>query len=219
MDKSNDAQERPVWAGDLLNRNSIGDFLYKLVLKKQTTTTYGALCFALDGDWGTGKTFFVDRWSEDVSSWGHPVIRFDAWANDLSEDPLIGFMAQVKKNLTPWLAQLPISKNIKIAANQRLANVMKGARKAVIPVGVVIAKGLMKKVTGVNFADLASAIGDEDETGQSPEAEDSAAEAAKPQNDGMTEAALEKFFEAAMKSHTDRQDAVQSLTGQCPVLR
>lgn len=213
-DKDDDTQKGLGWAGDVLNRNTIGDFLYQLVLKKQTTISSaasdGALCFALDGDWGTGKTFFVDRWSQDISGREHPVIRFDAWANDLSEDPLVGFMAQVRKSLEPWLAQLPVSEKIKKAASQQLANVLKGAGKAVIPVGVVIAKGLVKKFTGVNFTDIENAVSD-DEAVQAPEIEGKAGEVSKPAKDGMTEAALDKFFEATMKSHSDRQEAIQSL--------
>lgn len=211
MDKLTNTQEKIDWAGDVLSRNSIGDFLYRLVLKKQTTASDGALCFALDGDWGTGKTFFVDRWSQDISRWEHPVIRFDAWANDLSEDPLVGFMAQVKKSLEPWIAQLPADKKIKTAASQRLTNLYNGARKAVFPVSVVIAKGLVKRIAGIDLTDLADAVSDKDETVQEPGLGSKVGEVSTSEKGGVNEAALDKFFEETMQSHSDRQEAIQSL--------
>jgi hypothetical protein len=189
------------WPGDLLDRKPSGEFLYRLVLKKAATVPGGgALCFAIDGDWGTGKSFFVNSWSHDISLWNHPVIRFDAWANDLSEDPLLGFMAQLQNSLQPWLKQLPVSKKIKQAAARQLNKVVKDAGRAVLPVTVAVLKGVTKKFAGIDISEVAEAATGAVDAG------------VKGFDVGSTAgAALDAYFQAAMKSHTEKQEAIQVL--------
>lgn len=42
----------------------------------------------IDGEWGTGKTFFVKAWGNHIKD-KHPVIHIDAWKTDFSENPLM----------------------------------------------------------------------------------------------------------------------------------
>lgn len=47
----------------------------------------------VNGAWGSGKSFFVQRWAEQLRQAGHPVVEFNAWENDSVEDPLAPLIA------------------------------------------------------------------------------------------------------------------------------
>lgn len=104
---------RPKWDGDLLDRKSTADFLTKYVTKsheKSIRTSVGTgLVIALDADWGSGKSFFINHWSNDLKL-NHPVVSFDAWKNDFTPDPLLGFLAELRKDLDPHLKKIPAAK-------------------------------------------------------------------------------------------------------------
>src|SRR5688572_8083438 len=91
------------WEDDLLDRRDNAKFLSKLLQQQYdayfSAVGSGAMCFAVDADWGAGKSFFMDRWSNDLDDLGHPTVHFDAWANDLSDDPLVGFLTKLKADL------------------------------------------------------------------------------------------------------------------------
>jgi hypothetical protein len=58
----------------------------------------------VNGAWGTGKSFFVQRWAEALRQKKHPVVEFNAWENDSAEDPLAPLIASILKqqeNLCP----------------------------------------------------------------------------------------------------------------------
>lgn len=148
------------WSDDLLGRQENGTFLYNLVMQRyrayHSALGSPALCFALDADWGAGKTFFVDRWSNDVANCQHPTIHFDAWANDLSDDPLVGFLATLRKELKPWLKERPIAEEIRATLGQKVETIIKQAGKAAVPAGVVILKGVVQRYSGTAFVEIAS---------------------------------------------------------------
>ena len=126
-------------------------------------------------------------------------MHFDAWANDLSDDPLLGFMSQLQASLSPYLKQLPLDRKARHAAAKKLKEVFKQAPRAVLPVATVLAKGLMKKLSGVDAEAVleAAAAGDaEVDLGSIKE---------------LSTKALVEFFEVAMKSHNDKQSAILGL--------
>ena len=51
-------------------------------------------CIALNGDWGSGKTFVMDMLNSKCSeSQDNIVIKYDAWANSFYSDPLIAILS------------------------------------------------------------------------------------------------------------------------------
>jgi len=46
-----------------------------------------------------GKTFFLDRWQEDLEDRDHLVLSFNAWENDYAKDPLMSFLFEVSTQL------------------------------------------------------------------------------------------------------------------------
>lgn len=53
----------------------------------------GPFVLNVNGAWGSGKTFFVQRWAADLRNQGYPVVEFNAWENDAADDPLAPLMA------------------------------------------------------------------------------------------------------------------------------
>ena len=60
---------------------------------------HGNFVLNVNGAWGTGKTFFVNRWAEQLRQAGHPVVEFNAWENDSEIDPLVPFVAECSESL------------------------------------------------------------------------------------------------------------------------
>lgn len=42
---------------------------------------------SVDGQWGTGKTFLLTRWRQDLENRGWRAIYFNAWDDDFHDDP------------------------------------------------------------------------------------------------------------------------------------
>lgn len=180
------------WTADALNRKAISEFLTKVLINRFETyhrePGSGALCLALDADWGWGKSYFVAQWSGDVAALGHPIVRFDAWVNDLADDPLLGFMARLQSEMKPWLSRLPVSHQIRTKAVRKFQSVMKNAGRVAIPLA-------LKMGTGLSLDALT-------------------AESAEDVGDAVKKAggeALTRYFDQALKSHTQRHDAIEAL--------
>lgn len=52
----------------------------------------------LNSEWGSGKTYFLKRWSKDLKP-HFPVVYIDAWKQDYSDDPLMTVISSVIKQL------------------------------------------------------------------------------------------------------------------------
>ena len=184
------------WEGDVLNRREIALFLERLVLKKiesgRVSPNVNALCFALDGDWGTGKTFFVKKWIEDLRNSKYPVIHFDAWINDLTDDPLVGFMAYLKSSLEALIKRLPLSERVE--AKKKATELMQQAGRAV----GIITKSVAKKYLGNEIEELSGLSIKSNELNEDDK------------KILITEG-VDKFFEESLQSHTDKMEAIGAL--------
>lgn len=83
-----------VWADDTLDRERVADALTKLVRPEA-----GPLVLTLNGGWGTGKTFFLERWRLALEQSGMCAIYFNAWEDDYCGDPLVAILGQLKEDL------------------------------------------------------------------------------------------------------------------------
>ncbi|MGO2510662.1 KAP family P-loop NTPase fold protein [Marinomonas polaris] len=52
----------------------------------------------LNSEWGSGKTYFLKRWSHDLKA-HFPVVYIDAWQQDYSDDPLMTAISSIIKQL------------------------------------------------------------------------------------------------------------------------
>lgn len=86
-----------VFEDDFLGRRRISERLSQIVDRIEDP-----LVIALDGRWGTGKTYFLQRWvgaHEKQNSGRALAIYFDAFANDYLSDPLVALVATVSNRL------------------------------------------------------------------------------------------------------------------------
>jgi hypothetical protein len=51
---------------------------------------------ALNGEWGTGKTTFVEMWGKTLQNMDYPVVYYNAWENDYSEEPLFSMIKSLR---------------------------------------------------------------------------------------------------------------------------
>lgn len=187
------------WSDDLLLRKGSANFLEKTInAQSKNPHQTSALCLAIDGDWGTGKSFFIERWRNDLASQGRCVVHFDAWTNDLSDDPLVGFISEISAALKPWLERLPqVSLEGKVVSRTSLF--VKNAGNAVKPLlKAVVKHALVKTISEEGSNILRNAI-----TGKNESETDLSLE--------IPSDAIEKYFEASMEGHKKQQESISHL--------
>lgn len=188
------------WEGDALNRHRYSIFLSNYI-NGRIAKTNQPLTLALDAAWGSGKTFFVKKWSEDINTKKGGAIIFDAWKNDFSSEVLVSFMAELLKGMKPLRDRISKTEKAKSAINNQSKKLMNGFRKAAIPAAGVIAKGIFHKVTGVAVNDLFEAL--ENDATTSP------LESITQDMEKDLEKGLETFFEKTLEAHQARSDATE----------
>ena len=78
------------WGDDDLRRKKYAKPLTDLV----NSARNAPFCIAVDGEWGSGKTFFLKQWGAEFSEQGK-VIYFNAWEDDFQADPLTAIIGQL----------------------------------------------------------------------------------------------------------------------------
>jgi hypothetical protein len=102
-------------AKDIFNRADFGSGLANLV-----EAIEDPMVIALDGQWGSGKSIFIKMWAGLLRQRGHPVIYFDAFANDYIEDAFLAIAGEV-------ISLSQKAKSAKTSAHKRF---LKGATRA-----------------------------------------------------------------------------------------
>ncbi len=85
------------WEDDALDRQKVSEALTSLVVNEPDS-----LVISLSGGWGTGKTFLLQRWQEELKAResGEVItIYFNAWEDDFCDDPLVAIIGQMSENL------------------------------------------------------------------------------------------------------------------------
>ena len=81
------------WGDDVLKRREIADRLTSIVRGQEAP-----FVISLDGRWGTGKTFLLERWAQDLQNNNFEAIYFNAWEDDFSKDPLLAIIGQLSEH-------------------------------------------------------------------------------------------------------------------------
>ena len=97
------------WRDDALEHQKFVKPLTDLVNSAEDTP----FCIAVDGEWGSGKTFFLKRWHAELTkkdkavSEQSKVIYFNAWEDDFYADPLTAIIGQLRKEInSPSLEEI-----------------------------------------------------------------------------------------------------------------
>ncbi len=105
----------------------------------------------LNSEWGSGKTYFLKRWSEDLKV-HFPVVYIDAWKQDYSDDPLMTAISSVINQLRDQ-AGIDIQKS-DFAIPKKVVGLFKAAAPALL-------KTFSKKYFGdEGFIDLSDVAAD-----------------------------------------------------------
>ncbi len=76
----------------MLGRRDLATRLTKLI-QSQTAP----FVISIDGNWGTGKTFLLQRWQSELEKEGFKAIYFNAWEDDFCDDPLLAILGQLSE--------------------------------------------------------------------------------------------------------------------------
>lgn len=82
---------------DLLNRKESVEALTQLVGNLE-----GPCVLAIDAPWGNGKTTFFNLWSQHLRDQKVPVVRFNAWETDFSDQPFVALSSELTRGLEAY---------------------------------------------------------------------------------------------------------------------
>src|SRR5689334_686808 len=117
-----------IWQDDRMGRKVYADFLTRYI-SDRIASTGKPLTAALDANWGTGKTFFVERWARQIESEGGASITFDAWKNDFATDPLLSFLAELAAGMKILEKRCSGSAKVKKSLKDQTSGLLTSFRK------------------------------------------------------------------------------------------
>ncbi len=82
------------WVDDVLDRKDIAERLTSIVRGQEAP-----FVISVDGRWGTGKTFLLKHWQQDLENQDWQAIYYNAWEDDFAGDPLISVTGQLSEHL------------------------------------------------------------------------------------------------------------------------
>ncbi len=82
------------FSNDLLGRQGTAETLTQLIGNLE-----GPCVLAVDAAWGFGKTTFLRMWFQYLCKQGFPVVSFNAWETDFSEDPFLTLSSKLTEGL------------------------------------------------------------------------------------------------------------------------
>ena len=85
---------------DLLYRKEPAGILASLV-----GSVEGPCVMGIDVLWGAGKTTFLKMWAQHMRNQGFPVVEFNAWETDFSQDPFIALSSELQQSLNAYISE------------------------------------------------------------------------------------------------------------------
>ena len=125
---------------DTLERGKYAKFLHYYLVDNSSKNGY---VLNLNAQWGAGKTYFIKRWMYSIKK-KHPVVYVDAWKQDYSDDPMLTVVSSIISALE---IHLPDGNKEAIAIKNKATRFFKAAAP-------LLAKGLIKKATGMNVDEI-----------------------------------------------------------------
>ena len=119
-----------------LGRQKYADILTKIIGVNQ------GCVFAIDGEWGSGKTTFVKMWKQCLINDGFHVLYFNVWEHDFIADPIIGLVSQFRD----------MADADKISA--AFSKITAAAGKVVTGIFPAVIKGVAKKSLGEDVVEV-----------------------------------------------------------------
>lgn len=130
---------KEIWVDDLMDREPSARFLTSYLLANPDIKVLN-----VNSPWGAGKSFFLNKWKEDLSR-NHVCIFFNAWETDYTTEPLIALVTCIEQQTMDKLS---------LGSTEAGKNVIKVASTLMKKAAPLIAKGLVKKFSGVEVDEL-----------------------------------------------------------------
>ena len=93
-----DVPEKEPFQKDILNRKEQVE-----ILTDRVDAIEGPCVLAIDAEWGMGKTTFLRMWSQHMCNNGFPIIEFNAWETDFSDNPLLTVSIELTDGLKKYI--------------------------------------------------------------------------------------------------------------------
>ncbi|MCB1939185.1 MAG: hypothetical protein KDF24_06080 [Rhodocyclaceae bacterium] len=181
--------------GDVLNRqvdsNTLTKFLTGRYALRRTSKSSNAYVLAMDAKWGSGKTFFLTHWKTDLEASNYPVVYFDAWSNDFSDKPLLGFIAEVTTALHRQFGKAPVAQQLIKRLQARIPGLLKASGRMAVEIA-------LRKAIGYGVAEFNECFSAEKT--RAPSGEDSEAD---------TRALAEQSVAALLDEHNTVRTAMK----------
>ncbi|MDE0239847.1 MAG: P-loop NTPase fold protein [bacterium] len=139
----------------------------------------------LDGQWGSGKSVFVQQWAGLMRQRGHPVVYLDAFAADHHDDAFFAILGALLKSLQS-------ATDIPDHHRKSLVRKIKGAARLLIPAVPTV----VDVATGLPLGSVAKAVVD----------------AARAPDDGSppSDASTESFLDRRLRRVQEQEESVES---------
>lgn len=140
-----------IWAGDKLERRQVAEQVEDYIKARfeQPAPGSGSFTFAVEGSYGLGKSYFLERLKQQLSL-NHPVAFVNAWTDDTANDPLTSIFLAVEDALAEKLA--PKDE----AERQKTAEKLKGVARIAAKVALRGAGSVL--LTAKGYEELESAF-------------------------------------------------------------
>ncbi len=86
--------EKNPWNDDKLERKKFAD-----VLTNKVKNGLSPYTISINGSWGTGKTFLLQRWRQQLENEGYKAIYYNAWEDDFCVNPLVSIIGQIAMDI------------------------------------------------------------------------------------------------------------------------
>ncbi len=152
------------WANDKLKREDEAKYLtsYLIGKYKQDVSAFndGSFVLNVNAEWGFGKTYFLKNWADNLSSEGHPIVYFDAWQNDFSNEPLLAIIATINAQLQPYFSR-KIGEHRGARTKVILSEWYETGKKLINPSSPLLLGILAKKFAGMTLDQLSEYLNDD----------------------------------------------------------
>lgn len=219
-----------LWADDLLGRKYeaeyIKSFLLNRISERADSNQQKSYVLNLDGEWGQGKTFFLNHFHNQLQQEKYLSVYVNAWQDDHADDPMIAVMSAIDKSLKGLLKKRPAL--IKLWDTTKRSGV-----KIALTAGAYGAKKLATKLIGEGTDEIAKIIKEEipsEHLQSAPDAKlvsEKAAEFVEKLIDQRAEKALKEFddskitiekFKANLSKFVEQFDQTTEFNGPLFVL-
>lgn len=133
---------------DILNRDKFIDDLLRIM--ENISDNKASTCFALNGIWGSGKSFVLDMFEEKLSAIQSEetytdkyfIVRYNSWQYDYYEEPLVAIVATMMSAIEEKTKLFPDSEE-----KQEMLGMLKAAGVSLLSLG----NTFVKEKTGIDF--------------------------------------------------------------------